>query len=75
MFAVSVCPVSAPGSIRARLLYFILISFSLHPLPSSIMSASKLIRDIRAAHGFDNKAARDPAVIALRGKLERALER
>jgi len=79
---VCTCTVYDPGSIRARILYFILISFSFRPLPSSIMStstsqsaASKLIRDIRAAHGFDNKSARDPAVLELRGKLERALER
>ena len=42
---------------------------------TSQSAASKLIRDIRAAHGFDNKSARDPAVLELRGKLERALER
>jgi hypothetical protein len=70
---------------------FHLISCSLFPpcsLPSlsSIMPtqphlssqppASKLIRDIRAAHGFDNnQSAQIPAVPELRGLLERALER
>lgn len=42
---------------------------------TSQSAASNLIRGIRAAHGFDSKSARDPAVIGLRGKLERALER
>jgi hypothetical protein len=46
--------------------------------PPSESAASKLIRDIRSAHGFDNNRpaeAQDPAVRELRGKLERALER
>jgi hypothetical protein len=44
--------------------------------PSQSTAASKLIRDIRTAHGFDNnQSAQDPAVLELRGKLERALER
>lgn len=43
---------------------------------TSQSAASRLISDIRAAHGFDNdKSAQDPAVLELRGKLERALER
>ena len=42
---------------------------------TSQSAASKLIRAIRAAHGFDNESAQDPAVVELRDKLERALER
>jgi hypothetical protein len=42
--------------------------------PPHIHSPSQLIRDIRAAHGFDNEQP-TPAVIELRGKLERALDR
>jgi hypothetical protein len=44
--------------------------------PQRRPSPSQLIRDIRAAHGFDNnRSTQDPAVLGLRGKLERALER
>src|SRR6266850_5734277 len=45
------------------------------PSPSE-SAAEELILKIRAAHGFDNEqSAQDPAVLELRGKLERALER
>jgi hypothetical protein len=44
--------------------------------PPHSAPASQLVRDIRAAHGFDNHhSTSDPAVLELRGKLERALER
>lgn len=44
--------------------------------PSSEAAATQHIRTIRAAHGFDdNQLAPGPAVVELRNKLERALER
>ncbi|KAH9955853.1 hypothetical protein BC827DRAFT_1235201 [Russula dissimulans] len=46
-------------------------------MSSAESDASRLIRTIRSAHGFvgNGQSATDPAVLELRGKLERALER
>ena len=44
------------------------------PSPSQ-NAASQVIHEIRAGHGFDQDHAQDPAIVALRGKLERALDR
>jgi hypothetical protein len=48
------------------------------PLSSSPGAASELIYEIRAGHGVDDdpsESALHPAVLELRGKLERALNR
>jgi hypothetical protein len=45
-------------------------------VPTISAAACQLIRDIRAAHGFNNdQSTKDPTVLKLRGKLERALDR
>ena len=48
-----------------------------HVPPPDLDAASQLIRGIRANHGFDDDQLSHPApaVLELRGKLGRALER